>query len=110
MTMEFLLVVAVFLAVVWFVAVPLRDGRADAVERRERAELADLEAAKEAKYAEIRDAEMDFRTGKLSEEDYRALDRTLRAEAVQLLRRIDAVAPAAQDRDAVLSRPEAPLG
>lgn len=49
----------------------------------------DLEAAKEAKYREIRDAEMDFRTGKLSEADYRALDRRLRAEAVEILHRID---------------------
>ncbi|MGH2864316.1 MAG: hypothetical protein ACRDJX_03595, partial [Solirubrobacteraceae bacterium] len=29
-----------------------------------------LEAAREAKYREIRDAELDFRTGKLSREDY----------------------------------------
>jgi hypothetical protein len=36
---------------------------------------------------------MDFRTGKLSKEDHRALDRALRAEAIQLLRRIDALKP-----------------
>ena len=52
-------------------------------------ERADLEAAKEAKYREIRDAELDHRTGKLSEEDWRALDRELRAEAMELLRRLD---------------------
>ena len=39
------------------------------------AERAELEAAKEAKYREIRDAELDHRTGKLSEADWRALDR-----------------------------------
>jgi hypothetical protein len=49
-----------------------------------------LEAAKEAKYREIRDAELDFRTGKLSREDHRALDRALRAEAIEVLRRVDA--------------------
>ena len=49
-----------------------------------------LEAAKEAKYREIRDAELDYRTGKLSDEDFRALDRTLRAEAVEILRALDA--------------------
>ena len=49
----------------------------------------DLEAAKEAKYREIRDAELDYRTGKLSQEDWRALDRELRAEAMDLLRRLD---------------------
>jgi len=48
-----------------------------------------VEAAKEAKYREIRDAELDYRTGKLSEEDWRALDRELRSEAMDLLRRMD---------------------
>ncbi len=57
---------------------------------------AGLEAAKEAKYREIRDAEMDSRTGKLSPEDYRALDRQLRAEAVAILRQLDELAPAAR--------------
>ncbi len=37
-------------------------------------ERAELEAAKEAKYREIREAELDYRTGKLSREDWRALD------------------------------------
>ena len=54
-----------------------------------RARRDDLEAAKEAKYREIRDAELDYRTGKLSEDDWRALDRELRAEAMELLRRLD---------------------
>lgn len=55
------------------------------------AEEAALQAAKEAKFREIRDAELDFRTGKLSREDYRALDNSLRAEAIDLLRRLDAL-------------------
>jgi hypothetical protein len=59
------------------------------VEEAEAARREDLEAAKEAKYREIRDAELDYRTGKLSEEDWRALDRDLRAEAMDLLRRLD---------------------
>lgn len=50
---------------------------------------ADLEAAKEAKYREIKDAELDFRMGKLSEEDWRALDAELRAQAIEILRQID---------------------
>ena len=50
---------------------------------------AELEAAKEAKYREIRELELDFRTGKLSEEDFRALDRQLRGEAVEILRQLD---------------------
>jgi hypothetical protein len=48
-------------------------------------ERSQLEAAREAKYREIRDAELDLRTGKLSREDYEAVDGALRAEALQLL-------------------------
>ncbi|HEX5147369.1 MAG TPA: hypothetical protein VFV85_10110 [Conexibacter sp.] len=87
-----LVVFAVVLAVVAFVAAPLRgSARGLDPEAAAQAELADLEAAKEAKYREIRDAELDQRTGKLSTEDHRALDAELRAEAVALLKRIDAV-------------------
>ena len=71
------------------VSAPLRPGRARVREAAESAELADLEAAREAKYREIRDAELDYRTGKLSEPDWRATDRTLRGEAVEILRRLD---------------------
>ena len=53
--------------------------------RRRRREREALEAAKEAKYREIRDAELDYRTGKLSEADWRSLDRGLRAEAIEIL-------------------------
>ena len=75
--------------VVLVVAGPLRRGRAEAVEASDSARRAALEAAKEAKYAEIRDAQLDHRMGKLSDEDWRAQDRTLRAEAIEILRRLD---------------------
>jgi hypothetical protein len=75
--------------VVVVVSAPVRRG-AVAVEHDGAAvRRADLEAAKEAKYREIRDAELDYRTGKLSEADWRAIDRELRAEAMELLRAID---------------------
>ena len=71
------------------VLVPLsRPGEA---ERRDAARRADLEAAKEAKYREIRDAELDHRMGKLSREDWRSVDRDLRAEAIEILRRLDRI-------------------
>ncbi len=54
-------------------------------------ELADLEAAREAKYREIRDTELDHATGKLSDEDFKAVDDRLRAEALRILDRIDGV-------------------
>jgi hypothetical protein len=75
----------------WAVAGPLRGGRAEADDAVHQAQLEDLEAAKEARYREIREAEMDFRTGKLSETDYKAINRQLRVEAVELLRRLDAL-------------------
>jgi hypothetical protein len=83
-----ILVIALLGVVVWLVSAPLRAGSA-AVEDVAAARREDLEAAKEAKYREIRDAELDFRTGKLSDADWRALDRELRAEAMELLRRLD---------------------
>jgi hypothetical protein len=88
---EVLVVLVVVAAVIWLVVGPLRRGAVDRLAAEESAEHADLEARKEAKYREIRDAEMDHRTGKLSDADFRALDRELRAEAVELLRRLDAL-------------------
>jgi uncharacterized membrane protein len=85
-----ILVIVLLSLVVWLVSAPLRAGAA-AAEDADAARREDLEAAKEAKYREIRDAELDFRTGKLSEADWRALDRELRAEAMELLRRLDAL-------------------
>jgi hypothetical protein len=84
------IVIVVLGVVVWLVSGPLRAG-ATVADDGDAAQREDLEAAKEAKYREIRDAELDFRTGKLSESDWRALDRELRAEAMELLRRLDAL-------------------
>jgi len=84
---DFLVVIAVLFVVVLVVSGPLRHGRR--ADSRGSAELAELEAAREAKYREIRDAELDHRTGKLSDADYQAVDRNLRAEAIEILRSID---------------------
>ena len=84
-----LIVIVLLGVVVWLVSGPLRT--APAVEEAEAARRDDLEAAKEAKYREIRDAELDYRTGKLSEEDWRAQDRALRAEAIEILHRLDSL-------------------
>jgi hypothetical protein len=51
----------------------------------------ELEASREAKYREIRDTELDYRTGKLSQEDFAATDDALRAEAVEILDRLAAL-------------------
>jgi cytochrome c-type biogenesis protein CcmF len=47
-----------------------------------------LEAAREAKYRDIRDLELDYRMGKLSNEDFHATDTTLRLEALEILDRL----------------------
>src|SRR3954453_18611314 len=73
------------------VGLPLLHGRNERAESAAAAQIADLEAAKEARSREIREAEMDFRTGKLSEADWKAIDRELRAEAMDVLRRLDAL-------------------
>jgi hypothetical protein len=74
------------LVVALVVAGPLRRPAGPAREDSARAEL---ETAKQAKYREIRDAELDYRMGKLSEADWRAIDRDLRGEAAEILRRLD---------------------
>ena len=84
---DLLLVVVVLALIVLVVGAPLR--RRGVREVEETAEHADLMAAREAKYREIRDAELDHRTGKLSDADWRAQDRALRAQAVEILRRLD---------------------
>jgi hypothetical protein len=80
-----LLVLAALVALV--VSVPLR--RRAETEQREDIRRDELQAAKEAKYREIRDAELDHRMGKLSERDWRSVDGELRAEAIQILRELD---------------------
>jgi hypothetical protein len=96
--MEFVIVLVVLAAVVVFVSAPFRrtpaavGGAPGAASRAVASgEVAELQAAREAKYREIRDAELDHRTGKLSDEDYEVLDGTLRAEAVEILHRLDSI-------------------
>ena len=84
-----LAVLVILAVVVWFVGAPLRARAVTAAESGDAAARAELEAAKEAKYREIRDAELDHATGKLDDADWRTVDRQLRAEAVGILRRLD---------------------
>lgn len=83
---ELLIVLAVVAGLVLFISAPLRR---DSPPAEEPADMGELEAAREAKYRELRDAELDHRTGKLSDEDYAELDTALRAEAIEILRGID---------------------
>ncbi len=121
--MEFLLVLLVLVAVVYVVSGPLRrpdagdrspasaqrglvggrgsPSRAGAAAAASSAagdfahenDLSELEAAREAKYREIRDTQLDYDTGKLSAEDFESLDSGLRRQALEILERIDRLAP-----------------
>jgi Na+-transporting methylmalonyl-CoA/oxaloacetate decarboxylase gamma subunit len=93
---EFLIVLVILVLVVAVVGAPLRrefagrdHGPAPAEELEPAHELAELEAARDAKYREIRDAELDHSTGKLSDADYEAIDRTLRGEAIELMNAVE---------------------
>ena len=66
--MEFLIALAILVAVAAFVAVPLRRSRGGEGPR---------------------DAEADRAAGKLSEPDFERLDRELRGEAIEVLKRLD---------------------
>jgi hypothetical protein len=91
----FICIAAILTLVVMFLGAPLKAARADGPDEAALSERAgaagrisareELETAREAKYREIRDAELDFRTGKLSEQDYASIDADLRAEALKIL-------------------------
>ncbi len=93
--MDFVIVLVVLAVVVVVVTAPLRRDRAagEAAAAASSGTMGELEAERDAKYREIRDADLDHRTGKLSDADYEALDRTLRAEAVEIMHRIDHAGP-----------------
>ena len=86
--MEIALAIVILAALALFVAAPLRRART-----REEPDddplVADLEARKEAKYREIRDAELDHAQGKLSDADWARADAQLRREAIEILKELD---------------------
>jgi len=86
---ELLLIAVILLLVAVYVTAPLRRPARESGERVEDPRIAELEARKEAKYREIRDAEMDREAGKLSDEDWRRQDTELRREAIGILKQLD---------------------
>jgi len=99
--MAYVLICVVLAAAVYLISAPLRSVRRQDGTARGAAAVAELEAARDAKYREIRDAELDVRTGKLSDSDYEAVDSSLRAEAVDILHRLDE----ARDDERIPSNP-----
>ena len=58
---------------------------------------ADLEIAKQTKYREIRDLELDYKARKLDHEQWSRLDGELRREALAILAKIDSGAEAGRE-------------
>ncbi|MGH2911541.1 MAG: hypothetical protein ACRDJ3_03595 [Solirubrobacteraceae bacterium] len=87
--MAVLLTLVLLAAVIAVVSAPLLRTRRTAEPETPR--HAELSAAREAKYREVRDAELDYKTGKLSQADYDAINTTLRAEAVEILNQLEAL-------------------
>ena len=85
--MEVLLGVLLLALVAAFVLRPLFAERPAG--REEDPALADLELRKEAKYREIRDAELDHAAGKLSDEDFERQRAELRREALVILKQLE---------------------
>jgi flagellar biosynthesis/type III secretory pathway M-ring protein FliF/YscJ len=84
---QYVIILIVLAVVVYAISAPLRAQRSAAAAGPD--PVAELEAARDAKYREIRDAELDVRTGKLSDADYESLDTTLRTEAIEILNKLD---------------------
>jgi hypothetical protein len=104
---EIVLALVIVAAVVWFVSVPLRRSTSEtdaAAQRVEDPRIAELEARKEAKYREIRDAEIDREQGKLSQADWSRQDAGLRRDAIEILKELDAARAEAQREQGAGSR------
>jgi hypothetical protein len=86
MIIQVLLSLVTVAAVVTFIAWPILNGVDERVVDAERAELED---AKQSKYREIKDAELDHKSGRMTEEQWLATDRELRREAMTILEKID---------------------
>lgn len=84
-----LVVLVAFGAALFVLSEPFWPGRQERAAESDALLRADIEAAKIAKYREIRDAALDRDTGKLSEADWRTIDDRLRSEAVAILDELD---------------------
>jgi hypothetical protein len=86
MALQILLALVMVTLVVAFLGWPLVRGVDERVVDAERQELED---AKQSKYREIKDAELEFKAGRMTEEQWNQTDRELRREAMLILRDID---------------------
>jgi hypothetical protein len=83
---------------------PLRHERRAAAAHAEDIDGTRLHIARDAKLRELSDLDLDFRLGKLSAEDFEAVNATVRGEAIEIIRQIDTGAGALESAP-IRSRP-----
>jgi hypothetical protein len=81
----------VLLAAIWAALWPLFAGGSAAPPEAE-VERQELEAEKARLLQEIHELELDYQTGKLSDEDHRAIEARLKGRAVEVMQRIEGLA------------------
>lgn len=84
-----LIYLALVIGGVVFVGYPLVTGKREEPSFSPRGPLDDLSSDKEATYIALKELDFDYRTGKLSEEDYHELREKYRAKAFSLLKVLD---------------------
>jgi hypothetical protein len=87
--MEMIIAPIILIGLVFYVAVPLLLEKSTAQEVKERTALEVSLEDKENILANLKDIEMDFRMGKLSDEDYWRLREEFEQQAVGILERIE---------------------
>lgn len=92
-----LLALWVLLGAVWAAVWPFFRAQPRETEPTE-LEMRELRAEKARLLAEIHELELDWETGKLSEEDYRALEARLKGRAIEIMQEIDAREAAGLER------------
>lgn len=112
--MSYAILSLLILAGLAFLLLPfLRRAPSVAQKLREDEELEELHSERDALYQAIRELELDYQTGKLSQEDYRALRRDYQAKAARLLKRLDALGASAgvtaQAPQRIAGQPAKPL-
>jgi hypothetical protein len=88
---SFLILLAILLPVIAYLAQPIVTGQGVAVSKRDR-RLSTLEAERERLLSYIQEMDMDFTMGKITREDYEAERSIKLTQGAEILRQIDALA------------------
>ncbi|MBI5749122.1 MAG: DUF4190 domain-containing protein [Nitrospinae bacterium] len=81
--------ILIFVSAMFFVGYPIFKRQEARVKTQENEALGELIHKKEAVYTSIKDLDFDYRTGKLSEDDYKELKEKYEVEALHILKDID---------------------